>query len=105
MRSRRSLIALFVASLALAPFALAADPNCYMPEGTEKVEVKEPAMKVTRPNRDWVFLDLEALGKKDPQKRDVNLRARLLQGGASANFYVMAWKDEREELTSEKVGQ
>jgi hypothetical protein len=79
------------------------DKDVYL-EGTEKVEVKEPAVRVVRPSRDWVFINLDALNKKQPQGANPNLKARLLQGGANANFYVIAWPDERADTSSEKVG-
>jgi hypothetical protein len=95
----------FLAALALAALAARADDKDLYLENTEKVELKDPNVRVTRPNRDWQFLNLEALNKKDPSKANDKLKARLTQGGASANFYVLAWPDEREDASSEKIGQ
>jgi hypothetical protein len=95
-----------VIALALVPLGLArGDDKDFMPEGTEKVEVKTPPVRITRPNKDWAFVNLEALNKKEPEKSNEKLKARLLQGGASANFYVFAWSEERDEVTSESLGQ
>lgn len=104
MQNRKSLPLLALGlALLVAPLAFGDDDkDLYLDQ--EKVEVKEPALKVTRPSRDWQFLSIEALNKKYPGQKDEKLKARLYQGGANANFYVLSWTDERAELTTEKVG-
>jgi hypothetical protein len=115
----RALRFLVVALAALAAVPALGDDakkdDVYLPDTTEKVEVKDIALRVTRPGKDWSFLNLETLNKKELEKAQPGqqqriqeaqerLKVREFYGSANANFYVFSWKDDRENLDLEKLG-
>ena len=83
-------------------------------DGVEKVDLKEPLLRVTRPSKSWVFLNLDLLKKQELDKatrrreaileEQSRLHARLYYGSASATFFVMSWVDDRKDLTAETLG-
>ncbi len=83
-------------------------------EDQDKVVSKDPAFAIQRPNREWVFVDLERAKKREIQrlgdaekveKDYAALRARLLHAGHPADVYVWCLDDAREGLDSTKVGE
>lgn len=97
--SRSSAVALLLACL-LPAFAWAEEVPLLE---TETVTCSQPALRVTRPDDAWQFVDLAAMRARaeqaggDTRGYEV-LRARLWSGAARADVYVRAWTDavERE---------
>jgi hypothetical protein len=81
-------------------------------ENQEKLVSKEPPFAVTRPNKEWVFIDLERAKAKELREHGFSaaeeafktLKARLWHGGHPADLYIHSWPDNREDASSEKVG-
>ncbi len=90
-----------------------AEDSIYL-ENTDKVELDKPLLRVTKPAKEWTFMNLRVLKEKEMVKAGSAkgrvedafqyLKAQLQLSSANANFYVYAWPDERKDLTSEKVG-
>lgn len=107
---RLALAALLLIAVALIAHA---EDSPYL-ENTEKVELEKPLLRVTKPAKEWTFMNLQVLKKQEMAKAGSakgrvedafqHLKAQLQLSTASANFYVYAWPDERKEVTSEKVG-
>jgi hypothetical protein len=104
---------LILTALLLAPCVFA-DDSLFL-ENTEKVELKEPLLRVTRPDKEWVFLDLEVLKKQELKKAGsakgpvedtfAKLKAELQLSSANASFFVYAWSDtHKEPPTAETLG-
>jgi hypothetical protein len=98
----------------LLPLAFAfADDSPFL-EGTEKIELKEPLLRVTRPAKEWAFLDLAVMKKKALEKagsakgpvEDMydKLKVQLEYSSAGADFFVWAVTDQRADLTPDKLG-
>ena len=90
-----------------------ADDSPYL-ENTDKVELEKPLLRVSKPAKEWTFMNLQVLKKQDLARAGSakgrvedayqHLKAQLNLGSASANFYVYAWTDDRKDVTSEKIG-
>ncbi len=104
---------LILTALLLAPCVFA-DDSAFL-ENTEKVELKEPLLRVTRPSKEWVFMDLEVLKKQELKKAGSakgpvedtfqRLKAELQFSSANASFFVYAWSDaHKEPPTPETLG-
>lgn len=82
-------------------------------ENQEKLVSKEPAFAVTRPNKEWVFIDLERAKVKAIRSRGAvaadeefkTLRGHLWHGGHPADLYIHSWPDIGEDASSAKVGE
>lgn len=102
--SRPAAAALLVACLVTASSAALADGDAATLLDDESVTCPTPALRVTRPNDAWQFVDLAALkaqaqaAGQDTRGYDV-LRARLWHGASRADVFVRAWTDpiEREQ--------
>jgi hypothetical protein len=103
---------LLLTALLLAPCAFA-DDSPFL-ENTDKVELAQPLLRVTRPSKEWVFIDLEVLKKQELKKagsakgpvEDMfqRLKAELQYSAANASFFVYAWSDTRKDPTPETLG-
>src|SRR3954447_25286221 len=91
----------------IVPLAVAlAEDSPYL-ENTDKVELEKPLLRVTKPAKEWTFLNLAVLKKQELAKAGSakgrvedafqNLKAQLNLGSASASFFVYAWTDERKD--------
>jgi hypothetical protein len=113
----RAFTVAFLALLAAAPFALGDDKKDEKKDETfldvDKLETKDPVIHITRPSKDWVFINLDLVFKKELEKatdkptlmiNQSKQKARLFYGSANASFFVMSWNDAREDLTVEKLG-
>ena len=104
---------LVLLALLTAPLALAlAEDSPYL-ENTEKVELDKPLLRVTKPAKEWSFMNLQVLKKQELAKAGSakgrvedafqHLKAQMQLSTANANFYVYAWSDERKDASSEKI--
>jgi hypothetical protein len=104
-------MALLVAPVVLAPFVMAED-NLYL--DTDKIELKDPLVRVTRPAKEWSFIDLAVLKKRELEKAGSGkgrvedafekLKVQMQYSAANANFIIYAWKDEHQDVSVEKLG-
>jgi hypothetical protein len=111
MTSTLRTLAIACLSLACLTLARAQDP-ALIDESKEKLVAKEPPFALTRPSKEWVFIDLEKAKEKLAREKTIGaaeeafktIKARLYHGGHPADFFVYAWEDSRDELSSSSVG-